>query len=128
VATPNIELVRDQIDALNRGDWSGAIRGLDPDVEWVVAREHPASRTVRGLDELRAYQADWRETLGELRFEVDEIVDRDDRVITIGRIRGTGAGSGAEVVVPIAFVNHFRDGIVVRVEEFLEPREALESD
>ena len=80
-----------------------------------------------GLDELRAYQADWRETLEGLRFEADEIVDRGDRVITTGRIAGTGAGSGAEVVVPIAFVNHFRDGVIFKVEEFLDPEEALGS-
>ncbi|HYU59809.1 MAG TPA: nuclear transport factor 2 family protein [Solirubrobacterales bacterium] len=123
----NVEVVRDGIEAMNRGDWPTTERGLHPDIEWVIAREHPASRTIRGLEELRAYMADWMETLEGLRLEVDEIFERGDRVIAIGRVRGVGAGSGADVVVPIAFVNHFSEGVIVKVEEFLDPQEALDA-
>ena len=48
-------------------------------------------------------------------------------MIAIGRVRGVGAGSGADVVVPIAFVNHFSEGVIVKVEEFLDPQEALDA-
>jgi ketosteroid isomerase-like protein len=123
----NVDLVRRQIEALNRGDWEGSIEGIDPEIEWVVAREHPASRTVRGLEELRAYRQDWSQSLGGLGFESERIICRGDLVVAVGRIKGIGVGSGAEVGVPIAFVSRFRDGAVVRVEEFLDPREALEA-
>jgi ketosteroid isomerase-like protein len=123
----NVEVIRRQIHALNRGDWEGSIEGVDPEIEWVVAREHPASRTVRGLDELRAYREDWRQMLGALRFEFERIIDRDELVVSIGRVSGTGAGSGAATEVPIGLVSHFRNGSVVKVEEFLDPDEALEA-
>jgi ketosteroid isomerase-like protein len=123
----NVELINRQIEALNRGDWEGSIEGLDRAIEWVVAREHPASRTVRGLDELRIYQQDWRQMLGGLKFESEDVIDGGPAVVALGRIKGTGSGSGAEVEVPIAFVSRFRDGHVVRVEEYLDPKEALEA-
>jgi ketosteroid isomerase-like protein len=123
----NVELIHRQIEALNRGDWEGSIEGLDQQIEWVVAREHPASRIVRGLDELRTYRQDWRQTLGGLTFESEDVIDRGPAVVALGRIKGTGSGSGAEVEVPIAFVSRFRDGRVIRVEEYLDPNEALEA-
>jgi ketosteroid isomerase-like protein len=89
--------------------------------------KHPASRTVRGLDELLAYRQDWSQMLGELRFESERIIEGDDVVVSIGRISGTGAGSGAATEVPIGFVLRFRAGSVIKVEEFLDPDEALEA-
>src|SRR3954462_12491985 len=53
-------------------------------------------------------------------FESEEILDWDNAIIAIGSIKGTGSGSGAETEVPIAFVSRFRDGLVVRVEEYLD--------
>ena len=88
----NVELIQRQIAALNRGDWEGSIEGIDPAMEWIVAREHPAARTVRGLDELREYRADWDQMLEGLTFETEKIEDRDDLVVTVGHIRGTGSG------------------------------------
>jgi ketosteroid isomerase-like protein len=123
----NVDLIRRQLEALNRGDWEGSIEGVDQEVEWVVAKEHPGSRTIHGLDELRSYREDWGQMLGALTFEAEEVVDRGDLAVAVGRIKGIGSGSGAEIEVPIAFVSRFRDGLVVRVEEYLDPEEALEA-
>lgn len=120
-------MVKRQIEALNRGDWGGSIEGVDPQIEWVVAREHPASRTLHGIQDLRAYRQDWAQSLGDLRFEPERVVGKDDVVVAIGRIKGTGAESGAEVGVPLGFLSRFRDGVVVRVEEYLDPQDALEA-
>jgi ketosteroid isomerase-like protein len=122
----NVELIRRQIEALNR-DLEGSIEGIGSEIEWIVAREHPASRTVRGLDELRGYREDWEQMVEGLKFESENIVDRGDVVVAVGRIKGTGAGSGAEIEVPIGFVSRFRNGLVVRVEEYLDPNQALEA-
>jgi len=119
--------IRRQLEALNRGDWEGSIEGVDREVEWVVAKEHPGSRTIHGLDELRSYREDWGQMLGELTFEAEEVVDRGDLVVAVGRVKGIGVGSGAEIEVPIGFVSRFRDGLVVRVEEYLDPEEALQA-
>ena len=116
--------VRRQIDAYNAGDFDAAFDGLHPDVEWVVAREHPASRTVRGLDELAEYHGDWQQTMPGLRIEIVEVEERGDSVLALCRLVGAGAGSGAEVGVTIGFVSRFSEGRVHRVEEYLDPAEA----
>jgi len=124
VESANVALIKGQIDAYNRGDWEAAFAGMTADVEWVIAREHPAARTVRGLDELGEYHRDWQETLPGLTIEVLETDERGDAVLSVCRLRGAGAGSGAEVGVEIAFISRRRDGRVVRVEEYLDADEA----
>ncbi len=124
MSTGRVDLIRRQIEGLNRGDWEASIEGVSPDVQYQVAREHPAARTIHGFEELRSYREDWAQSLGELSYELEEVLDNDDAVVVIGRVRGIGAGSGAEVVVPLALVVRFRGEEVVRVEEYLDPQEA----
>jgi ketosteroid isomerase-like protein len=57
-------------------------------------------------------------------MSAEQIVDRGDVAIALGHIKGTGAGSGANVGVPLALVIRFRDGLIVRGEEYLDPDEA----
>jgi ketosteroid isomerase-like protein len=90
----------------------------------VVAREHPAATTHRGAEAIRGYLADWRTMMPGLRIEVDELLERGDYILVVGRIEGAGAGSGAAAEVPIATLSTFRDGATSRVEEFLDPAEA----
>jgi ketosteroid isomerase-like protein len=116
--------MRMQAEAFNNGDLEAYTATLAENVEWAIAREHPAARTLHGREEVRSYLEDWRESLGDMSFELDEIIEGDASVLTLGRIRGTGAGSGAEVVVPLGYLGHVRNGIVYRVEEFLDPEEA----
>jgi ketosteroid isomerase-like protein len=122
--SPRVAAVRRQLEAYNAGDFEASTVGLDPDVEWIVAREHPASRTVRGLDELVDYHGDWQRTMPGLSIEVLEIDESGDSVLAICRLVGEGAESGAEVGVRIGFVSRFRNERIIRVEEYLDPDEA----
>jgi len=122
--SPRVAAVRRQLDAYNAGDFEASYAGLHPDIEWVVAREHPASRTVRGLDELLGYHGDWQETMPGLTIEILETVERGDAVLSLCRLHGAGADSGAEVGVTIGFVSRFSEEKIVRVEEYLDPAEA----
>jgi ketosteroid isomerase-like protein len=111
----------------NEGNLDAARRLLHPQIEWVIAREHPDSRTLIGHESIVAYERDWQETLSGLRFVLDRVLDAGENVVGIGSVVGTGTGSGADVRVPIAFVFTVRDGLITRVEEYLDPREALEA-
>jgi ketosteroid isomerase-like protein len=125
MASDRVELVWRSAEALNRGDLTAADEGLAEDVVWVVAKEHPAARTIEGLEQLRAYRNDWLESLPGLRFDIERIVEDDDRVIAVGEVSGTGSESGVGVGVPIAFAYEFRGDVIVRVEEYLDPTEPL---
>jgi ketosteroid isomerase-like protein len=122
---PNAAAVIRAIDAYNAGDVDGLLTMADPDIEWEVAPEHPAATTHRGFDAVREYHEDWRNTLQGLRIELRSVAESGDDVVTVCRLRGEGAESGADVEVEIAFLTAFRDGKAIRVEEFLDPDEAL---
>jgi len=113
------------MDAYNEGDLDGLLAIAHPDVEWEVAPEHPASTTHRGAEEIVAYHRDWRNTLEDLRIDVQSVAESGDSVVAVCRVRGKGGGSGADVEVEIAFLTTFRDGKAIRVEEFMDPAEAM---
>jgi ketosteroid isomerase-like protein len=122
---PNAAVVVRGIDAYNDGDVGGLLAMADPAIEWEVAPEHPAATTHRGIDAVRAYHEDWRNTLHGMTIELPRVEESGDEVVTVCRLRGRGTGSGADVEVEIAFLTTFRNGRAVRVEEFLNPDEAL---
>jgi ketosteroid isomerase-like protein len=123
----NVELVRRANALANKGDFHASRRLSHPDVEWVIAREHPNARTLVGHEALAAYEQEWLEAVPNLRIDYERVLDAGDRVLAVGTVRGAGAGSGADVHVPIAMVFTFREGLVARVEEFLNPAEAFEA-
>lgn len=122
---PNAAAVVSAIDAYNAGDVDGLLTMAHPDIEWEVAPEHPASTTHRGFDAVREYHEDWRNTLHGLTVDLRSVAESGDDVVTVCRLRGKGGESGADVEVEIAFLTTFRDGKATRVEEFLDPDEAL---
>jgi ketosteroid isomerase-like protein len=123
----NVEIVRLATRLTNEGNLDASFRLLHPDIEWVIAQEHPDARTVTGHEALAEYQRDWHESLPDVRFELHRVLDIDDKVVGIGTVQGTGAGSGVDVRVPLAFVYTLRDGLIARVQEYLNPAEALEA-
>jgi ketosteroid isomerase-like protein len=123
----NVELVQRSSTFYSRGEEAAAIELLHPDVEWVVAREHPNARTLMGRAALLEYQREWQQTLPGLNMTLDRVLDAGDSVLAIGAVRGTGLGSGVDVEVPIALVYTFRDGLIARVEEYLDPGEAVQA-
>ena len=55
------------------------------------------------------------------------IAELGDRVVSIGKLRIRGKGSGIEVTVSTAIVLTFSDGKIVRFEDFVEKSRALEA-
>jgi ketosteroid isomerase-like protein len=127
MASENVELVRRSAALVNEGRWDTAMTLLAPDVEWVIAKEHPEARTLVGREAVVEYSQAWQRTLQGMRFELDRVFDCDNGVVGIGAVRGTGSGSGVDVQVPLAIVYEFRRGLIARAEEYLDPGEALKA-
>jgi uncharacterized protein len=121
----NADALRRSFDSYNSGDLDALAAIAHPDIEWEVAPEHPAATTHRGIEDVVAYHRDWRDTLDDLRLDVLTLAESGDSIVAVCRIRGRGTESGADVEVEIAFLTTFRDGKAVRVEEFLDPDEAM---
>ena len=123
----NVEVVKRANELTNDGDLDAAYSFLHPDIEWVIAREHPDTRTLTGREAVAEYQRDWQEAIPDVHYEYDRVLEAGGKVVGIGTVRGTGTASGADVRVPIALVFTLRDGLITRVEEYLNPSEALKA-
>lgn len=122
---PNAAAVIRSIGSYNAGDIEALVAMAHPEIEWEVAPEHPAATTHRGTEAVREYHEDWRNTVHDLTIDLRSVAEAGDLVMTVCRLRGKGAESGADVEVDLALLTTFRDGKAIRVEEFLNPDEAL---
>ncbi len=123
----NVELVRRALEEWNRGERSEArVRALrHPDVEF-LPRRSATEGPYRGIEGVERFIADTDETFE--RFEQHyEVVDLGERVLVSGQIHVRARGSGIETDVPGACVLEFRDGKVVRWEDFGSKDKALEA-
>lgn len=82
----------------------------------------------RGRDGRIRFQEAWNAEWGEFRFEPEELVDfGGNRVLVIGRIKGSGRTSGATFDGEWAALMTFADGWVVREDVFFDHAAALEA-
>lgn len=128
----DVELVQWFIDAWNRRDFEEFASKLSPDVDWVPAVINRADD--RPEDEFRGIDGFWRwvaetdEVMGEFKVEAEEFRDLGDgRVLLLGRIRGRGRASGAEVSASLGQLITVRDGRAIAYRGYLDRREALEA-
>jgi uncharacterized protein len=122
----NVEAVRRQQEHFNQ---SGEVLPeiYHSDAEWIAAREDPDAATHRGLEAIRGYFAQWAGMFDGIDFRAEELIDAGDKVFAWIRFSGKGVTSGAPVEMEQAQVWTFRDGKVVRVEEYFDRAEALEA-
>jgi ketosteroid isomerase-like protein len=92
-----------------------------PDIEFVEAEAIPGAGTYRGRDAVAALLRDRFDVLTTVRMENVELQAVDDeRVFASMRARGRGAGSGADVSVPLWHLLTIEDEWIVRIEEFVD--------
>ena len=126
----NVEAFKRGIAAWNREDIDATLEVLDPEVEWRPTFQRLLGRDTavyRGRHGAREFLQDLDETFAELRIEISEIRDLGDRIVAIGHARGRGKQSGAEVDSSIGYVVEFKNGKVIRMDDYLDAAEALEA-
>ena len=126
----NVEVVRRLISAWNRQDIEGILALIDPEAEYVNAPAAVEPGTRRGHDEIVAVARTQWESLPGALWEINQLHDRGDEVITVGCVSRAMPGSDARVDNPILQSWRFRDGKVIRLEMLgagPEFQEALET-
>jgi uncharacterized protein len=122
----NVDALRRQLEHFNRtGEILPEI--FDSGAEWVTAREDPDPATHRGVEAIRGYFAQWTGMFEGINLRAEEAIDAGDKVFSWMRFSGKGITSGASVEMELAYIWIFRDGKVVRVEEYFDRSEALEA-
>ena len=115
-------------DADNLDAW---LAELDPEAEWHAAIEQAFTgrrTTNRGHYGLRKAWDEYRnEAWGGFRMQVQEIRDLGDSVLILGQLDVAGRTTGIESNQEFGQLVTFRDGKILRSEDFLSHAEALEA-
>jgi ketosteroid isomerase-like protein len=122
----NVEIVRNALDAFNRGDWDAALKDATPDFELDFSRAIGPQHGVFRLDQIRGFWDEFLEPWKSLRIEADEFIEAGEDVVVpvTGYMRGR---DGIEVTARRTWVYTFREGAIVRLSQFQERQEALEA-
>lgn len=120
-----VEVVREIIDALNRGDVEAMLARMDPEFEWRPLEDSPVSGDYRGHEQVRRYVEDWRSTLDSVRIELGEPTAVGDHVVVVVRGYGRGRASGIELNSHFWQVWTLRSGRAVQMQEYATRGQAL---
>ena len=123
----NVELATAFFGAYNARDSEAVDRLLAPDAEVTTlsVRAGLPARWERGAT--RRYFEELDEAWADLRVEIEDYRERGDRVVALGRMRGTGKASHVEVVRDFATVFVIRSSRFVRVDSYDDPKAAFEA-
>jgi ketosteroid isomerase-like protein len=99
----------------------------DPEIEWVEDPQRADGRIYRGHDGVRESWERWLENFDAYGFELERISDHGDRVLVVGIEHGRGSASEAVVSARIHTVYTFRDGKILRYQEFYDEGQAVEA-
>ena len=123
----NVEVVRRAFEAWNQGGAESAKRFWAEDYEFHDPPNFPDSRVVRGRDAIAAYQTDQVRVLGDMKFALVDVRERDQTVVSRIELTIHGPASGIDVPGEIAQVIEVADGRVQRLRVFMTWEEALEA-
>jgi ketosteroid isomerase-like protein len=119
------DLIRRGYEAWNAGDRSWVLEHLSPDVEWVTPPDDPDQGHYHGHDEVIAFWDQWRGAVGQLAFEIQELIEAPPHVLVITRRSGVGSHSGLEVSDEVCQVFTFEDDLCIKVREFYDRAAAM---
>ncbi len=115
-----VETFRRIYAAVQQGDSEELANRLTHDVEWVFPEEVPWGGTHHGHLGVVAFAESYQEHVDGLWADVDELLDADDRVVALGRIRGRGRETGDEFEVPFAHVWTLSEGVPSRLHAYYD--------
>jgi ketosteroid isomerase-like protein len=124
----DVEVVRSLFAAWGSGGLEATAEFWHPQVDWRAAEGALDDvGEIRGQEAMRAYVQDWLEDFDDLTFELEEVIDAGQDVVTVQWIRGRAKGSGVATELRFAVVYTISDGRIVRGREYWTKDEALEA-
>jgi ketosteroid isomerase-like protein len=119
----NLEIVRRE-----RGDMDVA-EFVHPEIEFArIGSELPdVAGEWHGLDGMRKATVEYLNVWEDYTFEVERMVDLEDRVLVLERHTARGKRSGAIIDQDVGTLLTLREGLITRWEYYWERSEALEA-
>jgi ketosteroid isomerase-like protein len=120
-----IEVVRESFDLWSRGDIDALTERFTDDCVFHSAITDLVGKTVAGTEGLRRIAAQMADEWSALRWEIDEIFEAENGVLTLHRVIGLGRASGIELSNELAGLYQIRDGRICSARIYLDRDEAL---
>ena len=123
----DIARVRRIFDAFDRGDYDDLVADVAHDMRFSAPEALPWGGTRHGHDGLRAMLETLREHVDGGWGDPDDILDAGDRLVVLGRLRGTARATGTGFEAPFVQVWTLDDGVPVRIDVYLDSAPVLEA-
>ena len=122
----NVEWVERFWELYNRREIDAWVGMMAPDLEWHVDPQDPDTTVHRGPEAVKRYGLSWAEMMN-VTVEVRQVFEAGDQIVAWTRVESRGGLSGVPAGLDLAFIFKLRDGLVTRVQETQDKREALEA-
>src|SRR4051794_9774664 len=125
----NLRKMRASWDAWLRGDMEGVLAHYAPDAVWDMSHfgDWPEPEYI-GHRGIRQFLTEWLDVWDAYEVGVEDFVSvPDGRVITLAWQRGRGRHSGLPMDMKWAMLATFRNGKIVRIENYDDRADALEA-
>jgi ketosteroid isomerase-like protein len=130
VSEKDVEDVREAWEAWERGDMEAIFEFYDPEIVWDQTHYGGAelANLYRGHDGVRQFFREWVEPFESYYAHAEDFIDAGEAVVVRCRQGGRGKHSGVEVDMPPYWqVYRLRDGRAVRIEVYIDRREAFKA-
>jgi ketosteroid isomerase-like protein len=120
-------IVRLGIEASNRRDHEATFMLYHPDCESIFPPQMASigQPGAHGREHRIFWERQWRTEWGDFDYMPEEMVDFGNGLLIVGRMKGTGLGSGAAVDTDWAVLYAVSGGRAVREQVFFDRREAF---
>ena len=122
----NVEWVERFWELYNRREIDAWVGMMAPDLEWHVDPQDPDTTVHRGPETVKRYGLSWAEMM-DATVEVRQVFEAGDQIVAWTRVESRGGLSGVSAGLDLAFIFKLRDGLVTRVQETQDKREALKA-
>jgi ketosteroid isomerase-like protein len=120
----NVEVVRRLAERWNAGDSAGVLELYADDIVMVTAPEWPDTGPFVGKQAVERSTQEWRSAWELVQVDLDRLEAAGDMVVVEGGWDSRGLASGASGRIPFGLVFTVRDGLIARLEWFMDPVEA----
>jgi ketosteroid isomerase-like protein len=122
----SVEIVRAGYELFNRTHELD-VDTVHPSIEWHTRDDLPDSGTHRGYAGVAQLFSSWVEAFEDFRVDPEELIDADDFVVAVVRLRGRVKGSGRDVEMEETHLWRQVNGKTTEVREYQTKAEALEA-
>jgi ketosteroid isomerase-like protein len=121
----NVEVVRRLWETWERGDLTGWLELTSDDL--VTRRVGLDNATYHGREGFLEQASEWSEGFAEWSVAAEEFIDAGDQVVVRNHQAARGEASGVPIEMDFWFVHTVSQGKIVRVDMFVNEREAREA-